>query len=51
MDGLSRHLASDSWQRSLRDDGGRYIPSMERFIADGLYGDSPPAHKPDVDAV
>jgi hypothetical protein len=45
MDGLARHLGSDSWCRSLRDNGGRYIPSMERFIADGLYLDSPPAFK------
>jgi hypothetical protein len=43
MAGLDRYLASVDWQRALADDpAGRFIPSMERFIADGLYLDRPP---------
>lgn len=42
MAGLRRWLASDQWVRSLADDGGKYIPTMERFIADGRYLDNPP---------
>jgi DNA-binding GntR family transcriptional regulator len=44
MAGLRRHLDSDQWQRSIRDNGGRFIPSMEAFISNGLYLDFPPAH-------
>jgi hypothetical protein len=47
MEGLRRHLACDQWQRSLRENGGRFIPSMERFIGDGLYADSPPVFRDD----
>jgi hypothetical protein len=43
MDGLRRHIDSDQWARSLRDDGGRFVPSMENFIANGMYNDHPPA--------
>lgn len=48
MAGLQRHLVSDQWVRSLRDDGGRFIPSMERFISDGTYLDHPPPYKPET---
>ncbi|MGD0500719.1 MAG: hypothetical protein ABSC23_20060 [Bryobacteraceae bacterium] len=44
MAGLRRHLDSDQWKRSLRDNGGRFIPSMEAFISNGLYLDTPPAY-------
>jgi hypothetical protein len=50
MAGLQRHLVSDQWVRSLRDDGGRFIPSMEKFIVDGLYSDHPPAYRPETSA-
>ncbi len=48
MEGLRRHLACDQWERSLREDGGRFIPSMEKFIADGLYLDHPPVFREDA---
>jgi hypothetical protein len=47
MDGLRRHIDSDQWARSLRDDGGRFVPSMENFIANGMYNDHPPAFQPE----
>ena len=47
MDGLKRHIGSDQWARSIRDDGGRFVPSMEKFITDGMYLDTPPQFKPD----
>jgi hypothetical protein len=41
--GLSRYVASAKWQQALADDpSGRFIPMMERFIAEGLYLDHPP---------
>jgi hypothetical protein len=44
MAGLSRYLVSAQWQRALADDpGGRFIPTMERFLTDRLYLDHPPA--------
>jgi hypothetical protein len=36
MAGLQRYKASAEWQRSLSENGGRYIKSMEKFISDGL---------------
>jgi Helix-turn-helix domain len=50
MAGLQRYLDSAQWQRTLAEDPtGRYLPSMEKFIADGLYLDHPPpaAEEPD----
>jgi hypothetical protein len=43
MEGLARYNASADWQRALSQSGGRFIPSMERFIGDGMYLDHPPA--------
>jgi hypothetical protein len=43
MDGLARYKASADWQRSLSQDGGRYIPMMEKFIFERRYLDHPPA--------
>jgi len=43
MAGLTRYKASADWQRSLSQNGGRYIPMMETFIFDRRYLDHPPA--------
>ena len=43
MAGLTRYKASADWQRSLSENGGRFIPSMEKFISEGRYLDHPPA--------
>jgi hypothetical protein len=44
MAGLDRYLGSSSWQHALSDaPDGRFIPTMERFITDGMYLDYPPA--------
>jgi hypothetical protein len=41
MEGLGRWLTSEQWVRSLREDGGQFVLSMERFIADGRYLEYP----------
>lgn len=42
MAGLERYVVSADWQRRLADDPtGRFIPTMEKFIVDGLYLDYP----------
>jgi hypothetical protein len=43
MAGLTRYKASEQWQRSLRDDGGKFIKTMALFISEGMYLDFPPA--------
>jgi hypothetical protein len=49
IEGLRWHLQCDQWVRSLREDGGRYIPDPDRFIFERLYRDRPSAYqeKPD----
>jgi hypothetical protein len=42
MDGLRRWLDSDRWTRSLKEDGGTYIPQASRFIRDGMFREHPP---------
>lgn len=49
MAGLRRWLASDQWRRSLKADGGRFIPDPDKFIFERLYLDQPAAEQPDAD--
>ena len=44
MAGLERYKASADWRRRLQDaPDGRFLQSMETFIADRLYRDQPAA--------
>jgi uncharacterized protein YdaU (DUF1376 family) len=45
MDGLARWMESDQWVRSLREDGGRYVPYAATFISDRLWAEYPPSAK------
>jgi hypothetical protein len=48
MEGLERHVNSEQWQRSLDEDGGRFIPSMATFMEKERYQDLPePAREPE----
>jgi hypothetical protein len=41
MAGLHRWMESDQWTRSLKSDGGRFIPDPDRFVSERRYLDEP----------
>lgn len=50
MAGLARYLASADWRRKLADaPDGRFLPSMEKFLAERVYLDHPPAANEEPD--
>lgn len=44
MAGLQRWLVSDQWVRSLKADGGRYIPDADKFLFERKWLDEPTPH-------
>lgn len=41
--GVEDHIDSEQWSRSLTEDGGRYVPSPAKFLAERRWEDQPPA--------
>jgi hypothetical protein len=48
MAGLTRWRGSEQWRRSLKEDGGRFIPGPDRFLSQRLWRDNPPQGRPDA---
>lgn len=47
MAGLDRWLGSDQWRRSLDgDDGARFVPTPDRFLAEERYLEHPAPYRP-----